>query len=136
MERSMTSARSGRWAAAACLALSVAFASAAPAQEDSVTVTILSPANGETVHDNDGNVAVRLEAGGAGASSRIRVLLDGRPYGPDLARASFTLQGIERGEHTLQAQLIDQTGKEIASSNTVKFHMWRASALFPGRKPQ
>jgi len=108
----------------------------AVAQSDAA-VTIESPASEETIHDNSGNVPVMvsikngdaLVAGGA-----IQALIDGQPYGPRQRTSSFTLEGVERGEHSLQVQLVDSAGKVIASSDAVKFYMWQASALFPGRK--
>jgi len=68
------------------------------------------------------------------ASGAIQALIDGQPYSPRQRPSSFTLKGVERGEHSLQVRLVDSAGKVIASSDAVKFYMWQASALFPGRK--
>jgi hypothetical protein len=108
-----------------------------PLSAQDTGVRIVSPQNEETIHDNTGRVAVTvmirngdsLAAGGA-----IRVLLDGRPFGPDARASSFALEGVERGEHLLQVQLTNAAGTVIASSEVVKFYMWQASALFPSRK--
>lgn len=103
---------------------------------DAASITIASPKPEETIHDNAGNVvvAVVVRNDGAAQDAAIRVLLDGQPYGPVQHSRSFTLTGVERGEHTLQVQLIGASGNVIASSGTVKFHLWQASRLFPGRK--
>lgn len=104
---------------------------------DAATIAIASPKPEETIHDNTGSVAVVVVSGdGAVAPDgvSIRVFLDGQPYGPVQHSRSFTLTGVERGEHTLQVQLVNAAGKMLASSNTVKFYMWQASRRFPGRK--
>lgn len=103
---------------------------------DAASITIASPKPGETIHDNAGNVAVAIvvQNDGAAQDASIRVLLDGQPYGPVQHSRSFTLTGVERGEHTLQVQLVNAAGKMPVSSNTVKFYMWQASRRFPGRK--
>lgn len=100
------------------------------------TIVIASPAHEETIHDNTGNVPVSVTIRGAApAGARIRALLDGRPYGTDQRSASFTLTQVERGEHTLQVQLVNPAGRVVASSATVTFYLWQASRLFPSRKP-
>jgi hypothetical protein len=107
------------------------------AQDNRSGVSIVSPRNEETIHDNTGRVAVTvairngdsLAAGGA-----IRVLLNGRPFGPDQRTSSFALEDVERGEHVLQVQLTNAAGAVVATSESVKFYMWQASALFPSRK--
>ena len=45
-----------------------------------------------------------------------------------------TLQGVERGEHRLQALLIDRQGQSLSVSDTVQFTMWQASKNSPARK--
>ena len=105
------------------------------AQSGAFGIAITNPKNEETIHDNTGKVVVSIAIeGGLPEQSAIRVLLDGQPYGAARTGASFTLEGVERGEHTLQAQVVDAAGKTILSSDTVTFYMWQASRLFPGRK--
>jgi hypothetical protein len=140
MDRSMVFGKfsTRAWRAALGCAVALVLAHGAATAQDPVTVRILSPVSEETIYNNGGHVPVRLELsgrGGVGAHGRVRVLLDGRSYGADLEQASFVLENVERGEHELQVQIIDRAGEIIATSAAVKFHMWRASALFPGRKP-
>lgn len=124
--------------AAAAVLLWVSACPIAPvlAQSSAFGIAITSPQNEETIHDNTGSVPVSIAIQGSGLPehSSIRVLLDGRPYGAARYGASFTLEGVERGEHTLQAQVVDAAGKTVLSSDTVTFYMWQASRLFPGRK--
>ena len=98
-----------------------------------IEVTISSPASGETLHDNEGNVRVTLAIQGAGVPG-IRPLLDGKPYGPDQRTSTFILENVDRGEHVLQVQVIDAKGDVVATSQPLTFYLWRASALFPSRK--
>jgi len=105
------------------------------AQNGALGIAITSPKNEETIHDNTGKVVVSIAVeGGLPEQSAIRVLLDGQPYGAARTGSSFTLEGVERGGHTLQAQVVDAAGKTILSSDTVTFYMWQASRLLPGRK--
>lgn len=104
---------------------------------DAASITIVSPKAGETIHDNAGNVAVVIIIGdgaAAPAGAGIRVLLDGQPYGPTRNSVAFTLADVERGEHTLQVQLVSAAGKMLVSSEIVTFYMWQASRRFPSRK--
>lgn len=119
-----------------CIGVAGTTAGNAAAQGTPATIGITSPADEETVHDNTGRVpvAVTLDGDALPTGGAIRVLLDGAPLGPARTTATFALEGVERGEHTLQVQLLDASGNVAASSPTVKFYMWQASKLFPGRK--
>lgn len=119
-----------RWFTALLLAGFAGLASA-----DGVTVT--RPAPGEVVHDNAGrvSVAVALEDGAVlPRGYAIRLLLDGAPAAPDRRGPSFELEGVERGEHRLQAMIVDADGRVLARSPSVDFTLWRASRLQPGRR--
>jgi hypothetical protein len=59
--------------------------------------------------------------------------MDGKPYGADHHTLEFTLEGVERGEHSLQVQLIDAKDALVSASPSVTFHLWQASVLFPKR---
>jgi len=95
------------------------------------TIAITKPADGQTVHDNEGTVPVEVMLKGTG---RIVTLFDGKRYGAPQGNTSFVLESVDRGEHTLQVQLVDAAGKALASSAPVQFYLWRASALSPSRK--
>jgi len=113
------------WLVPALFAVSMGAASAEP-------VRIIAPADGETIHDNAGNVNVRVAGGGPVAG--YRAYLDGNPTGPISLSAGFTLTGIDRGEHQLAVAAVDGDGQPVATSQTIVFYMWQASRLFPGRK--
>ena len=100
-------------------------------------IVIESPGNEETVHDNLGQVTVSVKVEGtepAFAEFRFRPVLDGKPLGSVQRNPTFMLEGVERGTHTLQVQLLDGSGNVLAESKPVTFYMWQASQLFPSRK--
>lgn len=101
------------------------------------SLQILRPHQDETIHDNNGRVPVALHLVPAlqtAQGHRIQILLDGRPYGSDRAGTQFTLDNVDRGTHTLQAMVVDRAGDKLIASDSVTFHLWRASRLFPGRR--
>lgn len=97
------------------------------------SIRITSPANEETIHDNSGNVSVSVEAE-LRSRQVIRLLLDGAPAAPDHDGKHFSLNGIDRGEHTLEAMILDGEGRTVAVSPTVTFYVWQASVNLPPRK--
>ena len=70
---------------------------------------------------------------GIAPGNQVVILLDGRPVARG-ATTSFPLAGIERGTHTLQAQVVDGKDNTLVASQAVTFHMWQASKQFPARK--
>lgn len=120
----------GRWLRLA-LGLWIAFACGAVSAADP-DFRILSPAQDETVLDNTGTVQVRLEIPASLAGSRIVLLLDGKEVAADLASA-FTLEGVERGRHTLVARALPPGASVAVESPPIDFDMFQASALFPSR---
>ena len=100
-------------------------------------VAILAPSQQTTIHDNSGNLAVDVKVEppiDPKDGTSIRILLDGKPGAPDSPGMRFALQGVERGEHWLQAMLIDRQGQTLSVSDTVYFTMWQASINSPARK--
>jgi len=56
----------------------------------------------------------------------IQAYLDNQPYGEPQITTTFRLANINRGNHELQLELIDQkSGQKLAYSNLVKFYMHR-----------
>jgi hypothetical protein len=118
--------------AAMILLLGFACATAGAAQ-----VTILAPEQHGVVHDNEGNLVVDVKVEppiDPGEGTSIRIVLDGKAATRPSAGTSLTLQGVERGEHWVQALLVDRTGKTLSVSDTVYFTMWQASVNAPPRK--
>ena len=100
------------------------------------TISIVAPKQDATVYDNQGTVDVSVEASPALRSDRgdhIALLLDGKVVASG-ADARHRLTDVDRGTHTLQAQVIAADGTLLLVSSETRFHMWRASRLSPARK--
>jgi len=99
------------------------------------SVTIVSPEPETTVHDNSGNLSVKVAVAPplqAGSGHHFTLLLDGNAVASGSSRR-FKLTSIDRGAHTLQVQVQAADGTVLVSSQPVQFYMWEASRLFPGR---
>jgi hypothetical protein len=99
-------------------------------------VRIITPLQNDVVHNNEGimRVDVELDPALGRAAEAVRILLDGKPAAPDSLANSFILEGVERGEHWLQALLIDARGQTLQVSDTISFTMWQASVNNPALK--
>lgn len=84
------------------------------------TITIVSPKNEETIYYDNGKLTVNIGAT-LNPDSKITLLLDGKEIVAAQQR-TFTLKNIERGTHTLQAQLFTNT-KLIGESKIITFFM-------------
>ncbi|WP_448556748.1 DUF4124 domain-containing protein [Thalassotalea montiporae] len=96
--------------------------------EDKYQVVITQPEHNATIRDNSGSVYV---AGGIKPifkrGFRVQLYLDGTPYQEPQNHSMFALRNIDRGEHQIKIDLINEKGKVIASSKPVTFYMHRAS---------
>ncbi|MEE2024022.1 MULTISPECIES: DUF4124 domain-containing protein [Alkalimonas] len=105
-----------------------------PPSEASVsfTVEITNPEQEATIRDNTGTVHV---AGRAlpryPRGFQISLLLNGEPYQSPQTGTNFVLRDLERGEHHLQMELLDQNGKLIAKSEVITFYLHRATVIPP-----
>ena len=100
-------------------------------------VEIIEPAQTSVVHNNAGDMTVVVTVEpplDQQEGTAIRILLDGKPAAPDAARLIFALTGVDRGEHFLQALLVDQQGQTLSVSDTVYFTLWQASIRNPARR--
>ena len=96
-------------------------------------IAISYPGNDEAVRENAGNLTVTIESEPALDTNQghsIEILLDGEPAG-SASGASVALTNIDRGTHTLSANVVDRSGSVLGSSNTITFHMLRYSKLNP-----
>lgn len=96
-------------------------------------VEVTLPENDATIIDNTGQVEVEVEVVPALESrlgDRILILLDGQLQGGPRVTPRLTLESVDRGTHTLQAQVTDAGGEVLVASEPVTFHMRQASVLF------
>jgi hypothetical protein len=111
-------------------------ARAGPAAAHYVRLRLLTPADGQTIHDNTGRVTVRVDLQPplrATAGHRFRVRLDGSMLAGAWRAGPFVLEGVPRGRHNLRALVVDAEGRPLIESRRVVFQMWHASRLMPGR---
>lgn len=91
-------------------------------------VNITSPAEEETVRDNNGDFDVVATITPELKSQYLMVLkLDGNPVGQPQIGGTFKLKNIDRGEHTLVVDALTQNGKVFASSSPRKIFLHQAA---------
>ena len=79
---------------------------------------IIEPADNATVH-NGGNFTVKVALSPRLASGhRIRLTLDGKVKEKPKRSLNFTLLNVERGSHSLSAEVISSDGKVIKAANS------------------
>ncbi|WP_434777170.1 hypothetical protein [Neisseria sp. Ec49-e6-T10] len=96
-------------------------------------LTINGVSNGAAIRSNDGHLSISLSASEAiPDSAQYQLLLDGAVYGSAQSSSSFALVNIDRGEHTVVGQIVEN-GQVIASSSPVTFVLQRISVNSPAR---
>jgi len=91
---------------------------------------ITSPTNEQSLHNSAGNVSISLAIApnlNTKAGHYINILLDGKIIKKKTTSLSGNFQHIDRGSHSIKAELRDQSSKLIKSSNTVTIHVHRFS---------
>lgn len=95
-------------------------------------IAIVSPRTGDAVGDAEGRVAVTLNASLANGE-RVRLLLNGVVVPAAGEGDRVLLLNVERGEHRLEAEVVDGNGSVVATSMPVTFVVNRIAAGGPGR---
>ena len=112
--------------------------SPSPDQPPYAKFSIANPRNEDTIRNTAGVVEVTLAlvpALKAQDGDRITLVLDNaREYGPT-SDLKFSLSGVERGTHTLQAMIKDGQGQVIQKSTPVTIFVKQASRLQPKPSP-
>ena len=95
-------------------------------------LTILTPAMQATVISNQGEVIVQSDVSPQLADHhKLRLVLDNNQQSPLQQSSNFRLLGVERGEHQLQLQALDQNGKLIAESTVTTFYLRKNTIASP-----
>ena len=90
---------------------------------DSLEIT--RPVNDEAIRSNEGKITALARVTPELASNhRFRWNMDGVAV-KDVNSPELRLNNLDRGTHTLQAEIIDADGKIVISSETITFHMMR-----------
>ncbi len=99
-------------------------------------LSIEKPNNDEAIRANDGNLYIIVAITPMlQREHSIRLLMDGAAASPDQKVPYFSLTGVDRGTHQLTAQVIDDaTGEILQSSESIEFHLLRASRLQNNRR--
>lgn len=97
---------------------------------------ITEPADDQVIWSNEKtvSVAIALEPrSGLSQGHSLVILLDGNPVAVPAGDLSFILNDVDRGTHTLTAEVHDQGGRVLIQSAPVTFHMKQHSVLSPPR---
>lgn len=97
--------------------------------EEKYQVEITLPEDHATIRDNTGSVHVTGRIKPVFKRGlKIQLYLDNKPYDKPQTHSMFALRNVDRGEHQIKMELINNKGKVIASSKPITFYMHRASA--------
>lgn len=91
-------------------------------------VVIKSPAPEATIRNNLGDLTISAAQTGAPKAPIYRLIFDDAPIASN-SSGIFKLSGIHRGAHTYKVELINNTGKTLASSPVQTLYLHQASAL-------
>ncbi len=95
-----------------------------------VSASISQPANNGTVRSEEGRVAVSLEIEpGLQPGHMVRWILDGIQIQPAFDAPSAVLTGVDRGTHSLAAQILDESGRVLRSVSRIRFTLRKESLL-------
>ena len=96
---------------------------------------IVSPEEGEMLWNIGGELSLQLEIEPSQQDGHeLRVYLDGeRVEDVPQGETQFTISNVFRGERRIRAVIVDQDGRELASSGTRQFYVQQASLLNPHR---
>jgi hypothetical protein len=90
---------------------------------------ITSPIDDSAIRNNAGNITVNVSlTPGLQSGHTLVLLVDGAKKG-ESATGSFALSNLDRGSHSLTAQVVDKDGTAIISSTAVTVHLQRASVI-------
>lgn len=91
--------------------------------------TIASPADEAAIRNNTGEVSISFAITPALVQGHsIEIFVDGRKFASSTAAAA-TLGSVDRGSHRVHAVIVDESGAELARTDTITIHLKRASSL-------
>jgi len=90
-------------------------------------LTISSPSNDAQVRSNAGKISISIHSTPSlKPGHTVKITIDGKP---DLTLTgssnSITFSNISRGTHTAEASILNQDGKVLIKSPSIKFHLLR-----------
>ncbi|HET8704749.1 MAG TPA: hypothetical protein VFM46_00495 [Pseudomonadales bacterium] len=91
-------------------------------------LSITTPENDSTLENQSGEAMVILALKpGLQSGHKYRLVLDGKPIDPPTQKSAFRLNNLDRGDHTLQGQVVDKDGLPVIASEVVTIHVHRPS---------
>lgn len=97
-------------------------------------ISVSHPKPEATVRNNNGAMTVKASSQPE-SSGTYQLTMDGKIV-KNSATGEFSLTGVNRGAHTFTIQLLDKSGKTLASSKEQTFYMHQASALINTQNSQ
>ena len=95
---------------------------------------LVSPTPDQSLWGTGNAVAVSWTAGAAlQPGMQVRIAVDGNERPPTTAPTTL-IEGLDRGEHTVSADLVDARGRVIASAEPVPFYIHQNSVNFNNRQ--
>ena len=95
------------------------------------SLKITSPADDAGIAHGGGDLSVSvLSSPTLQGEDKLRLLVDGKTQGENTS-GEFQLSNIDRGSHTLQAVIVNQSGKILKKSSTITVHIMRPSVTSP-----
>jgi hypothetical protein len=99
----------------------------------SYSIRITTPLQDDTVRDNQGIIPVAFTTSPMPEDDfSYQMYLDGMPWFQPFFSQQVYLSNVDRGTHTIQVKLMNGEGAVVGESNSVTFHLHRASALNRG----
>ena len=96
------------------------------------TLSISSPQSEQTIRDNEGRISVQNQLSPAITAedpAQLVLYVDGNRYGCSTASLSCEATNVERGAHQLRSELVSQSGKILASSESITVYLFRVTAI-------
>ncbi|WP_027698039.1 DUF4124 domain-containing protein [Vibrio litoralis] len=92
-----------------------------------IDLKIISLQDDQTIRSNRGFITVQVELSKKlGVGQSLQLMMDTQPYGAPQTPSLWELKNIDRGSHTFSVNVVE-SGKVIASSNTITVHLHRTT---------
>ncbi|WP_231897460.1 DUF4124 domain-containing protein [Vibrio rumoiensis] len=92
-----------------------------------ITLKIANLQDDQTIRSNRGFITVQVELNRKlKIGESLQLMMDTQPYGAPQTPSLWELNNIDRGTHTFSVNVVE-SGKVIASSNTITVHLHRTT---------
>ena len=101
-----------------------------PQQTPRYSISITNPTQDQQLRDNVGNVSISVttQVPSWAQVPTVIILLDGKVVSEGSA-TQISVAHVDRGTHTISAQLKDHLGKKVATAQPVTFHLQRIAVV-------